>query len=168
MEPIAPPIVALAPDWAARVSPRLLRRLRVAEGGCWLWTGPTEKGGYARLTVAGGERAQIHRAAHLMWVGPIPDGYEVDHRCHSESDCRLGNACPHRRCCRPDHLRAVTLVVNRQAARRPGGRALPDGTCAVDPTHLFAQKATGSGCRRCHAAYHRAYRRGIRRRSDAA
>src|ERR1019366_4138120 len=28
--------------------------------------------------------------------------------CHTNSDCELGSACPHRRCVNPDHLEVVT------------------------------------------------------------
>lgn len=77
--------------------------------GCWLWDAQTVRG-YGRFWFDGKSRA-----AHVLaWVaanGPVPDGMDLDHRCHSKA-CRLGEQCPHRRCVRPDHLLPVTGAVN--------------------------------------------------------
>lgn len=53
---------------------------------------------------AGGRWTQTtsHRWAYEDQVGPIPDGWEVDHLCRN------------RACLRPDHLEAVPLAENRR------------------------------------------------------
>lgn len=82
--------------------------------GCWPWTGSTTKG-YGYVTIDGtGFRA--HRLAWVLTNGAIHPGREIDHRCH-DSSCRLGDRCPHRRCCNPAHLKSVTHIENMAADR---------------------------------------------------
>jgi hypothetical protein len=70
--------------------------------GCWLWTGSINVGGYGVVTVGGrsGKKLYGHRIAYELFVGPVPDGMELDHLCRN------------RKCVRPDHLEAVTRQVN--------------------------------------------------------
>jgi hypothetical protein len=46
------------------------------------------------------EIVYVHRLAYEVFVGPIPDGLQIDHLCRQ------------RACCNPDHLEAVTCRVN--------------------------------------------------------
>jgi hypothetical protein len=90
---------------------RILRRTVVdPTTGCWLWTGARQSRGYASLW-AEGRSHLAHRLAFLLWVGPIPEGYEVDHLCRTTT------------CVNPDHLEPVPPHVNLQrewqAARGP-------------------------------------------------
>lgn len=64
---------------------------------CWLWDGSLLNG-YGQFYVGGGTGKQCgaHRAAYELFVGPIPDGYHIDHLCQT------------RDCVHPDHLEAVT------------------------------------------------------------
>lgn len=67
-------------------------------GPCWVWTGKKSgKAGlkYGTLKVRG-VYWSIHRLSYEAFVGPIPDGYFIDHMCHV------------RLCANPSHLRAVT------------------------------------------------------------
>lgn len=57
---------------------------------CWWWTGAKHKDGYGEFTLHNLEAA--HRAAYLLFKGPIPKKKFVLHRC----DERL--------CVRPSHL----------------------------------------------------------------
>lgn len=60
--------------------------------GCWLWTGKTRtQWGYGRVGI-GGKYPVVHRVAYEAFVGPIPDGMSVLHRCDVPA------------CCNPDHL----------------------------------------------------------------
>lgn len=92
---------------AGTAEERLLAHRCVSEasrrslGPCWLWDAALINGGYAQITV-GGVKRMVHRVAHELWIGPIPDGYEVDHLCFV------------RHCFRPEHLEAVTLAENRR------------------------------------------------------
>lgn len=71
-------------------------RVTVADGGCWLWTGALRKGYGAIRAPQRHDPARptlgAHRVAYEVFVGPIPDGLLVCHRC----DVRA--------CCNPDHM----------------------------------------------------------------
>jgi hypothetical protein len=77
---------------------RLLRRVVKQDGpdGCWIWTGARSKNGQGAIHVAGKLYA-VHRLAHQLWLGPIPPGHRVKHRC--------GNLA----CCNPRHLYLASL-----------------------------------------------------------
>jgi hypothetical protein len=77
---------------------RFLKKLDVASP-CWQWGGCINKEGYGRVTVNGVSQ-YAHRVAWLMFVGPVPDGLELDHLCRNRS------------CVNPDHLEPVTRSVN--------------------------------------------------------
>jgi hypothetical protein len=74
-------------------------------GDCWLWTAYCVKGGYGRFTISK-TKYLAHRVSYAWYIGEIPEGFEVDHKCHTPS------------CVRPQHLQAVTGEVNR-ANKRP-------------------------------------------------
>src|SRR3712207_1103922 len=49
---------------------------------CWIWTARKTRGGYGRLTVDG-KTAAAHRFAYSLFIGDIPHGMFVCHRCDS-------------------------------------------------------------------------------------
>jgi hypothetical protein len=72
---------------------------KVPWSGCWLWDGALSRNGYSRCDVpmparsdSAGRCRKAHRVAYEAFVGPIPRGVDVCHRC----DVRA--------CCNPDHL----------------------------------------------------------------
>lgn len=69
---------------------------------CWLWTGAKHDDGYGFIYLGGNprKRAQAHRVAYELLVGPVPDGKYVDHLCRV------------RHCVNPAHLEPVTSRVN--------------------------------------------------------
>jgi hypothetical protein len=69
---------------------------RVAKAdGCWKWTGPHQRVGYAMFG-----KGVAHRTAYELAVGPIPLGYELDHLCRN------------RGCVNPAHLEPVSRREN--------------------------------------------------------
>lgn len=55
-------------------------RYRHAESGCWLWSGPLQRTGYARVWFRG-RLIMAHRLSWELINGPIPVGQFVLHRC---------------------------------------------------------------------------------------
>jgi len=84
---------------------RILARVElVSETGCWIWMGSVSPAGYGEA----GSRFSVRSADRLSYeafVGPIPDGLELDHLCRV-------------RCCvAPYHLEPVTHAVNVDRGR---------------------------------------------------
>ena len=75
---------------------RLLAHVHKA-GDCWEWTGTISAGyGQIRLGQKGTPMVLAHRASFEVFVGPIPDGLQIDHLCRNP------------KCINPDHLEPVT------------------------------------------------------------
>lgn len=83
---------------------RLLRRRSIVpETGCWEWDGFRRPDGYVQIKVKGANE-YIHRIAHEVFIGPIPDGFDVDHTCFNPP------------CFNPEHLESVTPEENLRRA----------------------------------------------------
>ena len=85
---------------------------RQADSECWIWRGSTDAYGYGRTRTDDGRRVFVHRYAYEQAAGNLPDGLDVDHTCHNDSNCQ-GGRCLHRLCVNPQHLEAVPPLVNR-------------------------------------------------------
>lgn len=72
--------------------------------GCWLWTDSWTPAGYGIISLGGrrGKKTGAHRAAYELYVGPIPEGLDILHRC--DTPC----------CVNPDHLYPGTDFQNRK------------------------------------------------------
>jgi hypothetical protein len=79
------------------------------ETGCWIWTACLNSKGYGCLGLRKVSWL-AHRLAHVIFLGPIPEGYEVDHV--------RERGCKSTACVNPDHLEAVTPEVNAERARQ--------------------------------------------------
>lgn len=94
-------------------------------GECWPWLGALTRKGYGIIISRAGRNSYAHRAVYEQFVGPIPDGLEIDHTCHSfDMSCPGGDTCPHRRCVNPSHLEPVTHAENVRRADKWKRRAL--------------------------------------------
>lgn len=69
--------------------------------GCWLWIGDCTVRGYGRFRAKPGDKQMLaHRLSYELFVGKIPEGLVIDHKCKT--------LC----CVNPDHLEAVTQGEN--------------------------------------------------------
>lgn len=87
------------------VPDRIWARIHVTQS-CWLWTGRLDQHSYGHVRYLS-KHWLVHRLMHSLAIGPIPDGYHVDHTCGV------------RECVNPDHLRATTPSQNAQNRRGP-------------------------------------------------
>lgn len=86
---------------------------------CWLWTGFMTGRGYGEFWPARRAGMAAHRYAYEFCVGPIPEGFLLDHLCHTRDEsCTDWLTCPHRVCVRPEHLEPVTNHENILRGRR--------------------------------------------------
>lgn len=82
--------------------------------GCWLWTRYKDKDGYGTTSmyIEGRLRpVRAHRASYTVYVGPIPEGMLVCHRCDTPA------------CINPAHLFLGTATDNNRD-KYPKGRAV--------------------------------------------
>ncbi len=76
---------------------------------CWNWQKSLiQNKGYGRLTFKY-KAYRTHRASYEVFVGEIPDGLFVCHKCNNP------------RCCNPDHLYLGTHYDNMQDRKQTGG-----------------------------------------------
>lgn len=83
----------IGPTLRERYESRVIRK-----EGCWDWSGFKIKG-YGRVR-NNGKETYAHRAAYVLFVGPIKEGLMVLHKCDNPS------------CSNPDHLYLGTYVDN--------------------------------------------------------
>lgn len=129
---------------------RVWERTQITDG-CWLWTGQRTDEGYG-LIWADGTTQMAHRVMHQLLLGPIPDGYEVDHLCFVTA------------CVRPSHLEAVTPAENQR--RKVAHRTHCHRGHPFSGTNVRARTDGGRRCLTCRDdANRRSY---LRRKAQAA
>lgn len=91
---------ALPPSIRGGVADRIRRMAPVHESGCWLWTGRIRKDKYANIKMGMRVTQLAHRVSFETFIGPVPEGLELDHLCRV------------RHCVNPEHLKPVTHLEN--------------------------------------------------------
>ena len=111
---------------------------------CWLWTAFVDQDGYGKFW-DGEQITFAHRVAYRLFVGPIPDGYQVDHV--------KERGCSHRNCVRPDHLEAVPPVVNNARSTSVSAKHGRKTHCVngheFTPENTYERPTGGRHCREC-------------------
>jgi HNH endonuclease len=83
---------------------------RITESGCWIWMRAVDEDGYGRIKVKNSNRG-AHKRSYEEFVGPVPDGIFVCHRCDIPS------------CVNPHHLFLGTNRENLEDRDRKGRQA---------------------------------------------
>lgn len=110
------------------------------ETGCWDWqSGSRTLDGYGTFV-----EGYAHRVSYETFVGPIPEGYQVDHLCNRT------------RCVNPTHLEPVTPAENmRRVAER---RSSCKNGHPFTPENTYDRPGSGRQCRACNADAVRRYK----------
>ena len=86
----------------------------IKSDGCWEWIAYKDGGGYGIIKIDG-KKQKAHRVAYRLYVGEIPDGMCVCHRCDNPG------------CVNPGHLFLGTMADNMRDCENKGRRVHPSG-----------------------------------------
>lgn len=90
--------------WKHSILQRFLERVRVNPiNGCWEWQLYRDKDGYGIFSCK-----RVHRVSYELYIGPIPAGLDICHRCDNPS------------CANPFHLFCGTTSENILDAVKKG------------------------------------------------
>ena len=119
--------------------------------GCHMWTGPKYRNGYGKTARKIHGTRLAHKAFYLASGRTIPDGLDLDHKCHDPLTCTGGWACPHRACVNPEHMKPETRAVNSRRGNQRGLKFDIEGICdrghdLSDPANV---RVISNGTRLC-------------------
>ncbi len=122
---------------------RFMAKVKISESNdCWNWDAYVDPDGYGRF-VLNGRTFRAHRASYVLFIGPIPDGLEIDHLCRN------------RGCVNPSHIEAVSRRTNWLRSQSPSAINLSKTHCINGHAFDTANTRTGRNgmryCRRCNA-----------------
>ena len=95
------------------IEEKLLNNKQIDENGCWNWTGAkispkNSKFRYGCIAVGNGKTELVHRLSYQFWIGEIPKGFFVCHKCDNPA------------CFNPDHLFVGTNTDNMRDKVKKG------------------------------------------------
>ncbi len=102
--------------------------------GCWLWTASVYPSGYGQIVLPQQQHKHAHRLSYEYFVGPIPEGLDLDHLCRVRS------------CVNPKHLEPVSRSENIRRGLAPGmGAARNLAKTHCPHGHEYTEKNTYIG-----------------------
>lgn len=107
-----------------------VKKVRRRDRMCWEWQGSCNAKGYGWFW-ADGKNHRAHRWAYEHYVGPVPEGLQLDHLCRNT------------KCVRPSHLEPVTGAVNEQR------KAEANPTCRRGHDAEYQRRRKTDGKRYC-------------------
>lgn len=84
---------------------RILGKIQSDDSSCWIWTGALTRGDYGNMMIKK-KTKRAHRVSYELFVGPIPQGLHVLHRCDTPQ------------CINPNHLFVGTQKENLADMRK--------------------------------------------------
>lgn len=121
---------------------RLLDRMIPEHGAmqsmCLVYSGNKNESGYGEISYRG-KTARAHRVSYELFIGPIPDGLQLDHLCRN------------RACIHPWHLEPVTQAENTRRGISANGTKThcPSGHEYTAENTRVLTGVTGGSYRQC-------------------
>jgi hypothetical protein len=152
----SPLIFVESQQYEIKTVDRFKAKVEVDNDGCHLWTGCLDKNGYGFFNMGRPKRLRrAHRISYLLFVGPVPAGYDVEHRCHTDDETCDGTDCKRRRCVNPEHLEALTHSDNVLRGRSFSAREAQQTHCLRNHplsgpgSDVYLMPRGGRQCRYC-------------------
>jgi hypothetical protein len=116
---------------------KFLKKVKIAENGCWEWQGALTATGYGKSYLSQNER-QAHRIGWFLHGNNIDKGLQLDHLCRN------------RKCVNPKHLEPVTQRVNFERGMAPAAINLRKTHCKRGHEFdVFNTRYLNKGQRQC-------------------